>query len=98
MKPRERYTPADRKSPMSAAATWIFAAAVAALWYFRNKLALSVADMLILTGIALLMILLHICNIKRRNKITDDAQELLRRQDEIGTDDYSDSSIFFRDK
>ena len=60
------YKPKMQKNPLLIGTAVISAAAVAGLWYFREQLELSVPDMLMLTGAALVVILLTIRDILKK--------------------------------
>ncbi|MBQ7782819.1 MAG: hypothetical protein IJ368_02520 [Oscillospiraceae bacterium] len=97
MRPHQSYTPRKQNNTMLTIAVAAFAAAVAAMWFLRKRLFISVSDLLIYTGLALLLILFTIFDKKKKGKLYDDALELKDQRERIGDDDYSGSSIFFRD-
>ncbi|WP_432649810.1 hypothetical protein [Huintestinicola sp.] len=90
------YEPKMQKNPMLIGTAVISAAAVAGLWYFRERLGLSVSDMLMLSGAALLVILLTIRDILQKKENFRNASELKKQRDEMECEDFSDSSIFFK--
>ena len=90
------YKPKMQKNPMLIGTAVISAAAVSGLWYFRERLGLSVSDMLMLSGAALLVILLTIRDILQKKENFRNASELKKQRDEMECEDFSDSSIFFK--
>lgn len=90
------YEPKMQKNPLLIGTAVIIAAAVAALWYFRESLELTVPDMLMLTGAALIIILLTIRDILKKKENFSAASELKKQRDEMECEDFSDSSIFFK--
>lgn len=96
MKPHEPYKPKKRRNLILDAAALLFAAAVCALWIFREKLCLEISDMCILTGVSLLIIIPDIADHRRKKDIYLREVELQKQQEDIGNGDYSDSGIFFR--
>ena len=73
----------------------VSAAAAAGLWYFREQLGLSVSDMLMLSGAALLIVLLTIRDHLKKLENFRRAQKLKKQRDEMENEDFSDNSIFF---
>lgn len=98
MKMHDRFVPKKRTNIALIVSAAAFAAAAALMWRFRERLSLDYSDMLIITGLALAMVLMTISGMvkKRQNYMT--ARFLQERQDEIGTGDYNDTSIFYRDE
>ena len=90
------YKPKMQKNPLLIGTAVISAAAVAGLWYFREQLELSVPDMLMLTGAALVVILLTIRDILKKKENFRNASALKKQRDEMECEDFSDSSIFFK--
>ncbi|MDD6992221.1 MAG: hypothetical protein PUI48_10405 [Oscillospiraceae bacterium] len=90
------YKPKMQKNPLLIGTAVISAAAVAGLWYFREQLELSVPDMLMLTGAALVVILLTIRDILKKMENFRNASALKKQRDKMECEDFSDSSIFFK--
>lgn len=90
------YKPKMQKNPLLIGTAVISAAFVAGLWYFREQLELSVPDMLMLTGAALVVILLTIRDILKKMENFRNASALKKQRDEMECEDFSDSSIFFK--
>ncbi len=91
----KEYEPKLRKNYFLGAASGLFTVAAAALWIFRERLMLDTRFLIMLSGIALLMILMTIVGYRRKKECYLRAEELKRRQEEMNTD-FSDSGIFFK--
>lgn len=96
MKPHEPYKPKLQKNIIGDAAAGIFAAAVAAMWIFKEKFSADTADLCVLTVFALLLIAMNVIDRRRKREIFQRAEELRIQREEMEKDDFSDSSIFFR--
>ena len=90
------YEPKMQKNPLLIITAVISAAAVAGLWYFRKQLELSVPHMIMLTGAALLVILLTVRDCFKKKENFSVASGLKKQRDEMECEDFSDSSIFFK--
>lgn len=90
------YKPKMQKNPLLIGTAVISAAAAAGLWYFRERLELSVSDMLMLSGVALLVILLTIRDILTKKENFREAEALKKQRDDMDNEDFFDNSIFFR--
>ncbi len=90
------YEPKMRKNPLLAVTAAIMTAGAGGLWIFREKLGLSVPDMLMLTGTALLAVLLTVRDKSRKKENFDTACELKKQREDMKNEDFSDSGIFFR--
>lgn len=96
MSAHKDFKPKLRKNYFLAAASVLFAAAVAALWVFRETLSLDVPLLIMLSGPALLLILFTAEDYRRKKKDYLTAEELKRQREEMDTD-FSDSGIFFKE-
>ena len=85
-----------RKNPLLAVTAAIMTAGAGGLWIFREKLGLSVPDMLMLTGTALIAVLLTVRDRSRRKENFDTACKLKKQREDMKNEDFSDSGIFFR--
>ena len=90
------YEPKMRKNPLLAVTAAIMTAGAGGLWIFREKLGLSIPDMLMLTGTALLAVLLTVRDRSRKKENFDTACELKKQREDMKNEDFSDSGIFFR--
>lgn len=90
------YEPKLRKNPMLFFASAASAVCTAALWYFRERLSLTVPDMMMFTGVSLMIILLTLKNYFVKKENYSKAVELKKIRDDMSADDYSDNSIYYR--
>lgn len=97
MKAHEPYQPRNRRNIILLIAVTAFTLAVAAMWYFRNRLSISIGDMLIMSGAALFIILMTVVNTAKQKELYNNARQLCEQREKMETDDFSDAAIFFRD-
>ncbi|MGN0637582.1 MAG: hypothetical protein ACI4J0_04360 [Huintestinicola sp.] len=90
------YKPKMQKNPLLIGTAVFSAAAAAGLWYFREELELSIPDMLMLSGGALLIVLLTVRDILKKMENFRTSLELKKQRDDMEYEDFSDSSIFFK--
>lgn len=90
------YEPKMRKNPLLTATAALLTAGAGGLWIFREKLGLSVPDMLMLTGAALIAVLLTVKDRVKKKENFNIACELKKQREEMKNEDFSDSGIFFR--
>ena len=90
------YEPKLRKNPLLTATAVILTAGAGGLWIFREKLGLGVPDMLMLTGTALIAVLLTVRDRFRKKENFNTACELKKQREDMKNEDFSDSGIFFR--
>lgn len=91
------YTPKERKSVLLRVCGIIFCAGTLFLWVFGSDLGIDRGDMLILSGIAVLLATLAINGAKAERKNKDYSETIKKIRDETGKGDYN-SDIFFKDK
>lgn len=97
MRAHKGYEPRKRNNITPVIAVVFFVAAVAALWIFRQELAIEASDLFIISGAAIFLCSLAVSEKEKRQENYEQACRLKERQKDIGAGDYSDSSIFFRD-
>lgn len=98
MKLHEPYEPKKQKNAAVIVAAVMFTLVVGAMWALRKRLMIETPDLMIYSGCALFLILFTAVDIRRKHENYEQAQALRKQQDEIGTDSYSDSGIFFRNE
>lgn len=98
MKTHKQFEPKLRKNYLLGAAAVIFIIAVIVMWKYMNELSLTIPDMLIFTGLALFTALAAISQYMKKRENYKKAEELTKLQKDVGTGNYNDSSIFFRDE
>lgn len=90
-----RYTPKKRRNPLLKALMAVLVVILLVMWLNMDRFGLKFSDMLIATGIVL--ILLSIANANRRmeKEIEISDKQLEEMRDKIGKDEYSTSSMYF---
>lgn len=97
MKLREsRYRSVQKKNHILKGLEILLCVCTAVMWLSRERLGLEKADMLIFTGFTVFVVSVSLINNAAfcRNKQDDGHIDKLR--DEIGTENYKDSSVFFK--
>ncbi|MGN0641618.1 MAG: hypothetical protein ACI4JJ_00600 [Huintestinicola sp.] len=95
MKQHEPFEPKLRKNLLLGVTTYLFAAAVMLLWKFHDRLGVEISTVCILTGIALLMIILDIVGRKNRTENYRYAKELKDSREKMSDEDFRGSAVFF---
>lgn len=92
---RNFHKPKERRSVMLKSCSILFCAGTVILWIFHDRFGLERGDMLILTGIAILLLtcLMQGKRAEKQLKISD--KELLEMREQCGKDDYN-TDIYFK--
>lgn len=85
MKKRALYKPPAEKHTISGIATYAAAVLCAAMWALSGKIDIGAGSLFMMTGIALLLIILNIIN-RRASKRTYSESKLLAEQRHSGED------------
>ena len=94
MSNRFLYTPKERPSRLLRISSLLFAAGTAMLWLFRSEIGLQTGDLLILSGIAVLLLTLSLNSRRAEKKARQREKELLEMREECGKGDYN-NDIFY---
>lgn len=92
------YEPELRVNITLGAAAGIGVVGTAVLWYYHKELELTLSDMMILTGIALMAVLLGIMGYMKKKENYTKAAELKKQRDEMDPNDFSDAGFFFGER
>lgn len=92
------YEPELKANITLGAAVGIGAVGTAVLWYYHKELELTLADMIMLTGIALTAVLLGIKGYIKKKENFEETAELKKQRDEMDPHDFSDTGFFFGEK
>lgn len=88
------YVPRERKSVLLRTCSTIFCIGTALMWLSRDKLGYEKGDLLIMSGIAVLLITLSISGRRAERKAAADSETLKHIREETGKGDYN-SDIFY---
>lgn len=98
MKTHKQFVPKLRSNYSLIASAVMMLVCSAAMWKFRSQLGLSLPDLMMITGVSLIMAILTAMSFLKGRKNFKNASALVEKQGEIGKGKYTDSSIFFRDE
>lgn len=91
---RDFYTPKERRAVMLRVCSRIFAAGTAMLWIFRNKAGLERGDLLIMSGIAVLLLTFSMMSRRAENQLKADSETIKKIRENCGKDNYN-NDIFY---
>ena len=91
------YMPKERRSVLLRVCSWLFTAGTCLLWIFKDKLEIERGDLLIMSGIAVLLVTLSMNSRNAEKRLKIDDETLQKIQEEIGTSDYN-NDIYYRSK
>lgn len=80
------YTPKEKSPVLLRACGSLFCIGTLLMWIFYEKLGVSTGDMLIMTGIAVLLITLSINGIRAEKKNREFAEEIRKLREDCGKD------------
>lgn len=96
MNDREKfYVPKERRSVMLKSCSILFCAGTVVLWIFHEKYGIEKGDMMIMSGIALLLLTLLLQNRRAEKQLKISDKELMKMREECGKDDYN-TDIYFK--
>lgn len=73
----------------------LFCAGTVILWIFHEKYGIEKGDMMIMSGIALLLLTLLLQNRRAEKQLKISDKELMKMREECGKDDYN-TDIYFK--
>jgi len=97
MSNRFLYTPKERPSILLRVSSLLFTAGTIALWVFGGRIGLETGDMLIMSGIAVLLLTCSISGRRAERKAREQAAAVMKMREECGKGDYN-NDIFYDDK
>ena len=89
------YMPKERRSVLLRVCSWLFTAGTCLMWIFRDKFEIERGDLLIMSGIAVLLVTLSMNSKQYEKRLRIDDETLRKIQEEIGKDDYN-SDIYYK--
>ncbi|MGN1134897.1 MAG: hypothetical protein ACI4SF_01620 [Oscillospiraceae bacterium] len=90
-----RYTPKKKRNPLLKALMSILIVLLLVMWLNMERFGFEFSDMLIATGIALILLSIANANRKMEKDIEISDKQLEEMRDKIGKDEYSTSSMYF---
>lgn len=94
MSNRFLYTSKERPARLLRVSSMLFAAGTILLWLVGGKFGLETGDLLIMTGIAVLLLTLSINGRRAEKKVREQEKALLEMREECGKGDYN-NDIFY---
>ncbi len=88
-KKRVIYVPKERKSILLRVSSWLFCIGTAVMWAAKDRLGFEKGDLLIMSGIAVLLLTLSLSGIKAERKAKAESEELKRLREKSGSVDYN---------
>lgn len=90
-----RYTPKKRRNPLLKALMAVLVVILLVMWLNMDRFGVKFSDMLIATGIALILLSIANANRKMEKDIEISDKQLEEMRDKIGKDEYSTSAMYF---
>lgn len=89
------YVPKERRPILLRSCSILFCAGTLLLWIFREKYSIETGDLMIMSGISILLLtcLMQGRRAEKQLKISD--RELMKMREECGKDDYN-TDIYFK--
>lgn len=97
MSNRFLYTPKERPTRLLRISSLLFAAGTMALWLVGERFGLEKGDLLIMSGIAVLLLTLSINGRRAEKQAKAQEKAILEMREECGKGDYN-NDIFFRNE
>lgn len=94
MNNRYLYNPKERPSRLLRISSLLFVAGTIALWLFGKRLGLSTGDLLIMSGIAVLLLTLSINGRRAEKQAKERQNALMQMREECGKGNYN-NDIFY---
>lgn len=86
--------PRERKSVLLKVCSILFCIGTVLMWISRDRFGFEKGDLLIMSGIAVLLITLSVMSVRAERRASADSETLRRIREETGGGDYN-SDIFF---
>ena len=92
-----RYTPKKRRNPLLKALTAVLVVILLVMWLNMSRFGFELSDMLIATGITLILLSIANANRKKEKEIEISDKQLEEMREKIGKDEYSTSTMYFNE-
>lgn len=86
--------PRERKSVLLKVCSILFCIGTVLMWISRDRFGFEKGDLLIMSGVAVLLITLSVMSVRAERRASADSETLRRIREETGGGDYN-SDIFF---
>ena len=90
------YIPKERRSVLLRVCSWLFTAGTCLMWIFTDMFEIQRGDLLIMSGIAVLLVTLSINSKQSEKRLRIDDETLRKIQEKIGKDDYNNNDIYYK--
>ncbi len=97
MSNRFLYKPKERPPRLLRISSLLFAAGTIMLWIFGRDIGLSTGNLLIMSGIAVLLLTCSINGIRAEKKARKQSEAVMKMREECGKGDYN-NDIFYDDR
>ncbi len=91
---RSIYMPRERRSVLLRVCSILFCIGTVLMWISRDKFGFENGDLLIMSGVAVLLVTLSVTGIRAERRAFADSETLRRIREDTGRGDYN-SDIFF---
>lgn len=92
-KKRVIYVPKERKSVLLRVSSGLFCAGTALMWLMKDRFGFEKGDLLIMSGIAVLLITLSISGKRAERHAEADSETIRRIREKTGSDDYGSDTF-----
>lgn len=89
------YMPKERRAVLLRICSWLFTAGTCLMWIFKDKFEIERGDLLIMSGIAVLLVTLSINSKSAEKRLKIDDETLRKIQEDIGKGDYN-NDIYYK--
>ena len=89
------YMPKERRAVLLRICSWLFTAGTCLMWIFKDKFEIERGDLLIMSGIAVLLVTMSINSKSAEKRLKIDDETLRKIQEDIGKGDYN-SDIYYK--
>lgn len=93
-KKRVIYVPKERKSVLLRVSSGLFCVGTALMWVMKDRFGFEKGDLLIMSGIAVLLITLSLSGKRAERKAAADSETIKKIREKTGEDSYN-SDIFY---
>lgn len=89
------YMPKERRAVLLRICSWLFTAGTCLMWIFKDNFEIERGDLLIMSGIAVLLVTLSMTSRRAEKRLRIDDETLRKIQEDIGKSDYN-NDIYYK--